>query len=331
LAGNCHNCHTDPRPTPAGMAHAPYQMSCGACHVSVVGNTVTVSSITRGIAGSTANGMPSSNVKTPLSSHTFTITSGTGAAKIVNYGACLYCHGTTGRGLSRASTYPTPFHGDIGYAGLGGTIAEGQNQFRVAEGVIDGQFGNSPTGTTAYWGPGRGVFNINHAEYSIHDKYLQGQVAWQNNFGGETDTFAANVANIPRMYTFFEMYSTNLGANAVIPVFDTDYVAGTQCSGSCDTVTINTARISSGGTGIVNRVLTVHASSTITDGSAHLTVIHGGEATLMSCSAGSCSATIDYSGYPANVHFDATDINLDSVWVISDKGGSARYENINTR
>ena len=60
-------------------------------------------------------------------------------------------------------------------------------------------------------------------------------------------------------------------------------------------------------------------------------VVHGGEATAMNCSNGNCSVTIDYSGYPANVHFDASDINLDSVWVISDKGGSARYENINTR
>jgi hypothetical protein len=310
------------------MAHAPYQMSCGACHVSVNGNTVTVSSITRGIAGSTANGMPSGNVKTALNSHTFTITAGTGAAKIANYGACLYCHGSTGQGAGRASSGPTPFHGDIGYAGLGGTIAQGQNQFRVAEGAIDGSFDDSPTGTEAYWGPGRGVFNMNHAEYSIQDHYLQSE-SWKNNFGGETDTFAAMAANIPRMYTFFEMYSTNLGANAVIPVFDTDYVNGSQCSGSCDTVTINTNRVSSGGTGIVDRVLTVVASST--DSSAQLTVVHGGEATPMNCSNGDCSVTIDYSGYPAMVRFDGSDISLNSVWVISDKGGSDRYEDINTR
>jgi len=41
--GNCTQFHTDPRPTTAGMAHAPYQMSRGACHVAVNGDTVEVS------------------------------------------------------------------------------------------------------------------------------------------------------------------------------------------------------------------------------------------------------------------------------------------------
>jgi hypothetical protein len=51
----------------------------------------------------------------------------------------------------------------------------------------------------------------------------------------------------------------------------------------------------------------------------------------MSCSNGNCSVTVDYSGYPAMLRFDGTDIHLNSVWVISDKGGSERWEDINTR
>ena len=94
-------------------------------------------------------------------------------------------------------------------------------------------------------------------------------------------------ANIPRMYTYFEMFSTNLGANAVIPVFDTDYVGGTQCSGSCDTVTIDTQTCSKGGSCIENRILTILATSS--DPTAQLTVVHGGESTPMSCTSGNCS------------------------------------------
>ncbi len=316
--GNCTQCHTDPRTvannTDLPYAGMPLQLSCSRCHVDVTGSTVEIVSITPGVAGSTANGLQTGNVRTALSSHTFTITSGTGYGKIVNYGACLYCHGTTGQGAGRATTGPVPFHAQVTYANIGGEIADGQAEFRIG----DVDTGDGGTGDSAFYGHGRGRFNLKHAEFSIHDHYLQGQVAWQNNYGGDTGTWSD--INAPEAYAFVGIKSKNgdnLAGTYYVPVFDTSFISNTHCSGSCDTVTID---ISKNGTEWNGRVLGIAASSNNT--SAQMTVIHGGVATALSCSSGSCTGSLDYSGYPANVRWNASDDNY--VWIVSDQGGWAK-------
>jgi len=330
-AGNCDTCHSDPRPTPSGMLHAPYQMSCRACHIDVAGNTVTVMGITEGVAGSTANGLQSGNSRTPVVNHSWTITAASidgsgGLDKIRNYGACLYCHGSTGRAAGRATLYHVPYGPQKTWAQMGGTSMVNPDAPLFRSGA--GYGGTPPLGEQAFFGHGRGRFNMKRAEFSIKDHYLQ-PGDFGENLAAHTEDYVANAAMIPNMYNYFEMYSANLGANAVVPVFDTDYLAGSQCSASCDTLTIDTATCSKGGSCLDTRVLTIVASST--DNTAQLTVIHGGVATPMSCSSGNCNVTIDYSGYPAETRFDPTSPTLDSVWVISDKGGSVRWEAINNR
>jgi uncharacterized protein (AIM24 family) len=76
-------------------------------------------------------------------------------------------------------------------------------------------------------------------------------------------------------------------------------------------------------------VLTVHATST--SSTAQLTAIWGGEPYAMSCSSGDCTLTVDYSGFPADVRWDGTTIVDNSLFVISDEGGSDRHESLETR
>jgi hypothetical protein len=318
--GNCQTCHTDPRSTPAGMSHAPYQMSCGRCHVDVTGTTVEVMAIAIADSGS-GNGTASGNTRTLAPGHSFTITAGTGPGKIVNYGSCLWCHGTTGWAADRAGVQTagvakqTPYHAmtTYGSVNMGGVIADGQSKFRI------GAAATSPIGDTAYWGPGRGIFNMKHAEFSIQDHYLQPN-SWNENLGGETGTYAAVSGTIPEAYTFFEMYSANLGANAFIPVFDSDYLAGTQCSATCDTVTINTGN----GETVYDqagRGLTIDADTT--SSTATLTAIWGGTVvTLTDNGGGNFTGSFDMSGFPTNVRWHASD--EDDIWIISDEGGSAQ-------
>jgi hypothetical protein len=295
-------------------------MSCGRCHVDVTGTTVEVMAIAIADSGS-GNGTASGNTRTLAPGHSFTITAGTGPGKIVNYGSCLWCHGTTGWAADRAGVQTagvakqTPYHAmtTYGSVNMGGVIADGQSKFRI------GAAATSPIGDTAYWGPGRGIFNMKHAEFSIQDHYLQPN-SWNENLGGETGTYAAVSGTIPEAYTFFEMYSANLGANAFIPVFDSDYLAGTQCSATCDTVTINTGN----GETVYDqagRGLTIDADTT--SSTATLTAIWGGTVvTLTDNGGGNFTGSFDMSGFPTNVRWHASD--EDDIWIISDEGGSAQ-------
>jgi hypothetical protein len=339
--GLCHNCHTDPRSTgvtvPSSFSNSPKQMACVGCHVDVNGNDVTIVSIDY---TTNQNGSASGHIRTLAPGHSFTITTGTGTSKIQNYGSCLWCHGYTGflanrGGISTAYSGTNgllPNHNRKQYADIGGEISDGQNYFRI------GNVATAPTGSQAFWSPGRGTFNIKNAEYQIKNKYIQGVAGgWQENLGAYDDDWLNNAATITTMYTFVEVESKNAGTGgstspAVVPVFDADYVAGTQCTSSCDTVTIDTARCSNGGTCLDTRVLTVHATSSVTDGSAQLTAIWGGVPYPMDCdTSGDCTLTVDYSGFPADVRWDGTTITLNSLFVISNLGGSDRHESLETR
>jgi hypothetical protein len=337
--GLCHNCHTDPRSTgvtvPSSFSHVPQQMACGGCHVDVNGNDVTIVSIDY---TTNQNGSASGHIRTLAAGHSFTITTGTGTAKIQNYGSCLWCHGYTGfladrGGVSTAYSGTNgllPNHNRKQYADIGGEISDGQNFFRI------GNVATSPTGSQAFWSPGRGTFNIKNAEYQIKNKYIQGVAGgWQENLGAYDVYWLNNAATITNMYTFVEVESKNAGSGGstvpvFVPVFDADYVAGTQCTSSCDTVTIDTQTCSKGGTCIDTRVLSVHATST--SSTAQLTAIWGGVEYPMSCpGTGDCTLTVDYSGFPADVRWDGTEMNANSIFVISDEGGSDRFEGLNDR
>ncbi|MDF1577261.1 MAG: hypothetical protein P1P81_02330, partial [Desulfobulbales bacterium] len=347
-AGNCTVCHADPRETnnrttySSHLAHAPYQPACGYCHVDVNGNDVQVMAITVGIAGSTATGTPAGNTRTLAPGHQFTITSGTGVAKITNYGVCFDCHGTTGYTADKAGVKTalgatngvTPFHGAVTY-GAAGTQLGGQGKGAADDTVF--RIGNVQTALAAnkaYWGPGRGVWNIRNAERSIQDHYLNAApvATWKVNLGGYTDDYTNNATSAGAgnqtagsSYTFTRWWSRNGGGYVVVPVVDSDYAGSTQCSASCDTVAIDLT--SSKGTAFTRwdtRVLHVHATST--DTSAQLYAVFGGHTYPMTCSSGDCTLVQDFSGETILEKWDGSNIVTNTLYVVSDKGGSAKME-----
>jgi hypothetical protein len=318
-AGNCTNCHTDPRP--AAGQRVIQAMVCSECHVQMNGSTMEIVAITIGKEGGAGNGTDSGNTYTPIttangfsSNHTFPNSGGT----INNYGVCLECHGTTGKSGYTSAPRMFPYHAlpkPGAYSATDNTIGgdgwnNGLDNFGMTR--FRGNV-NWNTGTNnSYFPVGKGRLNIGYAQHSLAAHATQ-DTSYKAPNQSAPNTYQTMASGL----TFGTVTHPANGYTYFIPNFDP---ICTESDG-CDNIT--GASVSVAGSRPETSWSVTASSST----GATLHVVHGGRHLGSFSSVGTFTLNVaeEYvsRNYQNLIPLDSfTSENGGPVWVVSEDGGA---------